>query len=232
VPPTLHWDTWLGAVPPRPYSPDYLPAIWRRWWAFGEGTLGDLGCHFMDLPTWALKLASPSKVRAQGPPPHPHWCPAWLEVTYEFAARGAMPPVKLTWYDAGRKPPILKELNLKHWMDGVLFIGDKGQLISNYDRHELLPADQFKDFRPPPATIPASVGHHKEWVLACLNEQPSAASCGFSYSGPLTETALLGMVSHRAGNRELQWDPTSMRATNAPEATEFIRLGYRPGWTL
>jgi predicted dehydrogenase len=231
VPANLHWDLWLGATPDRAYSPDYLPAVWRRWWAFGEGTLGDMGCHFIDLPTWALKLTAPTKIRAEGPPAHAEWCPKSLSVQYEFPARGELPPVTLTWYDGGKKPAPLEELNLTKWKNGVLFIGEKGQLIADYGRYKLLPEDIFKDYKPPEQTIAASVGHHKEWVLACIKNEPAAPLCNFSYSGPLSETILLGTVAHRSGE-EIVWDAEKLAVTNSAKAEAFIKLKYREGWKL
>ena len=232
LPPGLHWNLWLGPVPPRPYSPDYLPEVWRRWWAFGEGTIGDMACHWVDLPKWALKLGNPTKIKAEGPEPHPRWCPKALVAHYEFPARGDLPPVKLTWYDGGKRPELAKELKLDKWKNGTLFVGEKGYIISDYDKHKLLPEDKFKDFTPPEQTIEPSVGHHKEWVLACMKNEPEKPLCNFSYSGPLSEAVLLGAVSHRAGNKELLWDAENLKATNAPEAEEFIKLKYRPGWSL
>jgi predicted dehydrogenase len=231
VPPNLHWDQWLMATPDREYSPDYLPAVWRRWWAFGEGTLGDMGCHLIDLPTWALGLTSPTKISAEGPPVHPDWCPEALVVHYEFPARGDQPPVKLHWYDGGNKPAILKELNVDKWHMGILFMGEKGQLIADYSRYKLFPEEKFKDFKPPAKTIPPSITHHKEWVVACMKNQPTAPLCNFSYSGPLTETVLLGTVAYRTGE-ELTWDGATLAATHSTKAEQFIKLKYRQGWTL
>ena len=59
----------------RPYSPEYVPFNWRNWWAFGGGSLADFGCHFMDLPFWALDLQYPITVEAEGPPVHPESTP-------------------------------------------------------------------------------------------------------------------------------------------------------------
>jgi predicted dehydrogenase len=230
-PSNLHWDLWLGPTPDRPYSPDYLPFVWRRWWSFGEGTLGDMGCHFIDLPKWALKLGDPVRVRAEGPPVHPEWCPEYLNVEYDFPARGDLPPVKLTWHDAGRRPEIAKELHLDKWKNGILFVGEKGYLISDYGNHKLLPEDKFKDFQPPQESIPKSLGHHKEWILACMKHEPKTPLCNFSYAGPLTETVLLGTVAFRTG-RAIEWDAKQLRATNAPDADQFLRLRYRKGWSL
>jgi len=219
-------------VPPRPYSPDYLPEVWRRWWAFGEGTIGDMACHYVDLPKWALKLGNPTTIRAEGAAPHPEWAPKSLRAHYTFPARENMPEVKLTWHDGEMRPDLLSVLKLDKWKNGVLFCGEKGYLISDYDKHKLLPEDKFKDFTPPPETIAPSIGHHKEFVTACMKNDPMMPTCNFSYSGPLSEAVLLGAVSHRSGNVELEWDAASLTVKNVPNAEEFIKLKYRKGWVL
>ena len=62
-PTTLDWDLWLGPVPERPYHPAYVPVDWRGWWDFGTGALGDMGCHIIDHPVWALELGAPDHGR-------------------------------------------------------------------------------------------------------------------------------------------------------------------------
>ena len=235
VPPQIHWDLWLGPAPERPYHPAYLPANWRRWWDFGSGTLGDMACHYMDLPFWALELRHPTSVEAEGPPVHPETTPAWMIVRYEFPARGTLPPVKLAWYDGGKRPAAFDEKNdkgepkLPAWGDGVLFVGEHGMLLADYSRYRLLPESQFPNFHPPKPTIPSSVGHYKEWIDACKTGSPT--TCNFDYSGALTETVLLGNAAYRAG-KKLEWDAAHLKATNCPEADAFLRRDYRKGWTL
>ena len=84
-PETLSWDLWLGPAPERPFAAGrYHPAQWRRWWDFGQGTLGDMACHHMDLSFWALKLRHPTRCEAEGPPVHPETCPLGLTVRYDY----------------------------------------------------------------------------------------------------------------------------------------------------
>ena len=230
VPAGLHYDLWLGPVPYRPYHQAYLPFWWRDWWAFGGGTLADFGCHFMDLPYWALGLRAPLTIEVvDGPPVHPESTPPWLIVRYEYPARDPQPAVKLTWYQGGKHPEMLTPEQYQQYKSGVLFVGEKGSLLSHYTSHMLLPEKDFTDFTPPQPFIQNSIGHHKEWILACKTDGPT--TCNFDYSGPLTEAALLGNVAYRVG-KKLEWDAKKLKAGNCPEADQFIQHHYREGWKL
>jgi len=221
-PPHLHWDLWLGPAPFRPYHPAYVPFRWRGWWDFGSGMLGDFGCHHMDVAFWALGLDYPASVEAEGPPVHPESTPPWLVVRYEFPAAGERPPVRLTWYHGNRKPPQFAEGLVPQgdkWNAGSLFVGDRGMLLTDYGRHILLPQEKYRDYQRPPQSIPASIGHHAEWIRACREGTPT--TCNFEYAGILTEAVLLGNVAYRAGAR-LQWDAPNLAIPNAPAAEQFL----------
>ena len=227
-PANLNWDLWLGPAPVRPYAAGrYHPAQWRRWWDFGQGTLGDMGCHYMDLPFWALDLRHPLSCEAEGPEVHPETCPLGLKVHYKFPARGKMPPLDLTWYDGNMIPKEVAGQRVKG--SGVMFVGTQGAMFANYGSYKLFPADKFAGFKPPEKTIPKSIGHHAEWIKACKDGSPT--TCNFDYSGSLTEAVLLGNVAFRTG-KKLEWDAQNLKATNCPEADEFLQRKYRPGWTL
>jgi predicted dehydrogenase len=232
VPAPLHYDLWLGPVQERPYSPEYLPAKWRNWWVFGGGALGDFGCHYLDLPHWALGLHTPLTAEIlEGPPVHPESVPPWFILKYEYPARGSGPPVKLTWYHGGKQPAaaVLPPDLLSQWKSGVLFVGRKGMLLADYGRRRLLPEREFAGFVPPSPSIADSIGHHAEWIRACKTGE--ATTCNFDYSGALTETVLLGNVAYRAGTR-LEWDSPRLRATNCAQAAKLIHHQYRHGWRI
>lgn len=233
VPAGLHWDLWLGPAPERPFNMDYIAPHgqprWYKYWDFGGGTMSDLGAHYNDLAFWALKLRHPLTIQAFGPAPSTETAPASMRVTYEYGARGDMPPLKLTWYQGEEKPEIWTEGKIPKWDSGHLFIGDKGMLLSDYGRHVLLPENDFKDFQRPAPFIPDSIGHHQEWIQACKTGSPT--TCFFDYSGALTEANHLGNIAHRVG-RKIEWDAKHLKVTNAPEAAHLIRREYRKGWKL
>jgi predicted dehydrogenase len=228
VPAGLDWELWLGPAPRRPFNAVYVPGPkWYRWWDFGSGTMSDLGSHWIDLPFWALRLQAPRTVEASGPPPHAELAPASMSVTYEYPARGDLPPVRLSWYQGENKPEIWRKSGIPQWGNGCLFIGGKGMLLADYGRYMLLPENTFADFRRPDPTLPRSPGHHAEWIRACKTGQPTSAD--FQYSGRLTEANHLGNVAYRLGRR-LEWDAAKLRCTNVAAADALIRRDYRKGW--
>jgi hypothetical protein len=231
LPPGLNWDLWVGPAPDRPFHEVYVPGPkWYRWWDFGNGTMSDLGSHWNDFAFWALELQAPLTIEAIHPQPaHPEIAPASLTVVYEYGQRGSLRPVKHTWYQGEDKPEIWKSGGIPPWTNGVLFIGAKGMLLTDYGKHVLLPEKDFEDFQRPPQKFPRPESHHAEWIAACKGG-PKALS-NFDYAGWLTEANHLGNVAYRAG-RKLHWDAPAMRDWHVPEADKFITREYREGWRL
>jgi len=239
VPPSLDWDVWLGPAPWRPYHPAYMPFVWRGWWDFGTGVVGDMGAHLIDQPFWALKLGSPATVQASSSKYTKDSYPIAEIITYTFPARGKMPPVKLVWYDGGLMPPRPEVLEDGRMMGdddggGCLFMGDRGMIMCGTygENPRILPEKLMQDYTRPEKTIPRSPGIHEEWIAAIKAGKKSTTD--FSYSGPLTEMMLLGNVALRMKDAKtvLHWDGDKMLVTNLPEANKFIHKEYRQGWSL
>lgn len=245
VPATFDWDVWLGPAAMRPYNAGYWEGgnlNWNRRWEFGNGVLGDMGSHLIDLAFWALDLTHPLTVESDGPAPDPVACPPWQVVTWEHAARSGNKnlavPVKVVWYHGPegmkRRSELLSrrvkgETDLDSWGIGVTFVGDGGLLSADYGKYVLSPAVAFTDFKPPAPSIPASKGHYLEWTDAIKNGGETL--CNFTYSGRLIEHNLLGNVAYRAG-KKIVWDHVKGKATNAPEAMKYVDKEYREGWRI
>lgn len=234
VPETLDWDLWLGPAPTRPYHPAYLPFKWRGWWDFGTGALGDIGCHAIDPVARALKLGPPTSVEASSSRVNEETFPLASMITYQFPARGDMPPTKLVWYDGGLRPPRPAELDEGQLMgdNGRLLVGEKGKILGN----RIIPQSRRQEYKPAAPTIPRSPGHYVEWIQACKGGKPAGSN--FDWAGPLAETVLLGNVALRVKLRDdltrhrLLWDSSALHFTNLPEADAFLRREYRQGWSL
>lgn len=245
IPATLDWNLWLGPMPERPYHPAYAPFGWRGWWDFGTGALGDMGCHIIDHPVWALNLGAPVSVEAtvthdgtlnEKSELNMESFPKAAMVTFQFPERkgGQLPAVAMTWYDGGLMPPTPVEMSGNQRLpdNGVLYIGSRGKMYhsSHGGMPQLLPGDLLETAKQVSPSMKRSPGHYEEWYQACKSGQQPAAS--FEYSGPMTETVLLGVLAQRAPGHRLLWDAIQLRVTNHPELSQYIHAEYRKGWSL
>ena len=238
VPDYINWDLWIGPSPLHPFNPGYLKGGclgWNIFWDFGSGQIGDMGSHMIDMAYWGLDLKLPTTCKAEGTEINPDTCPQWLTAEWDHPANDWRPAIKLYWYDGGKKPGMPAEaFDREKLFKGVLFKGDKGWLLADYDLRILMPRQNEGDMThykspKPEELIPPSLGHHKEWIVACKTGKPT--TCNFDYSGALIENNLLALVAYRVG-KKLEWDSKNLKATNCPEADKYIRKTYRSGWVL
>jgi predicted dehydrogenase len=235
VPPNLDWELWLGPAKARPYHPAYHPQVWRCWWDFGCGMMGDRGAHTLDAAVWALKLGQPVSIQATSCGGTAEVHPVSAMVTYQFPARDSLPPVKLTWWEGLRAPwpeGLDEDLEMPG-QGGIIFHGTKGKIMAGVygGRPMLLPTRLNLEYKRPPKSIPRVPGesHELDWVRACKAGQPAGSN--FEYAGLLTEICLLGNLAKRV-DEPLQWDGAALKVTNHPEANRFVRSEYRAGWSL
>jgi predicted dehydrogenase len=237
VPDHINWDLWLGPSPFHPYNPAYFGGClaWNLYWDFGSGQIGDMGSHMIDMAYWGLDLKLPTSCEATGTPVSTDTCPQWLTAEWNHPANDWRPAVKLYWYDGGKKPGMPSEaFNREKLFKGVLFKGDKGWLLADYSLRILMPRQREGDMThykspKPEELIPPSLGHHKEWIVACKTGRPT--TCNFDYSGALIENNMLALAAYRVG-KKLEWSDENLRAANCPEADKYIRKTYRKGWVL
>jgi len=234
VPPGLDWNLWQGPANERSYSTDYLPQRWRGWWDYGVGSLGDIGCHCLDAPFWALQLGMPTAVDVElEEPANGQFTPFGAHVTYQFPARGALPPVKLHWWEG--KPHPEKLTGMKQLpRNGMYMVGSKETLYHEDMRPtspQLWPRERMADYvdvlkkRPLPRV---TGGPFEELIRAIKGEGPAPGS-NFDYAAPLTEVVLLGGLAIRTGKR-IEWDADKMKITNLSGMEDYIKEPSRSGW--
>jgi predicted dehydrogenase len=234
VPPGLDWDLWLGPAPQRPFHRAYLPFVWRGWHDFGGGAIGDMGPYSFDTIFRALKLEAPTSVEASSSERHDETYPQASIVHFHFPQRGDLPPVKVTWYDGGLKPPRPDDLDEGGRLDdeGLMFVGDRGTILCGFSgrRPRLIPEAKMKAYRQPPKTLPRSPGNDREWLDACKGGK-ARPGANFEFSGLVTEAFLLGNVTLRTGKRVI-WDRANLKAVDLAAADACIRPERRKGWEL
>ena len=246
VPEGLDWDLWLGPVPPRPYHPAYTHAVFRGWYDFGTGALGDMGHYSFFQIFKMLKLGSPLSVEASR---SQYWkiddllwkkqansvsYPQASLVRWEFPERQGLPPLTLHWYDGGLRPPKPRELDQDGEPmpeEGLLLVGDSGKILADFSGRNprLVPKTRMQAFRRPPQTLPRPIGELDQWVRACRGLGASDAS--FERVAPISETILLGTIALRV-DKKLRWDAANARFIGAPEADALTTRTYRAGWAL
>lgn len=242
APSTLNYDLWLGPAPFHPYNPDYFsggPGMnclqWNMYWDFGNGQVGDMGSHTMDLVWNAIDAAPPTAAEAKGDPFNPEVSPVMLETHTEHPANDWRGPIRVGWYQGGAMPTSPRNyIDLSKIDHGAMFKGTKGFLIAGFETRILVPFGDEADFtyykpRTKEEVLPKISHFQKEWFDACKGNLKT--SCNFDYAGVMIEQMLLGLVAYRAGQR-VEWDAAAGRITNLPEANQYLSKPYREGWTL
>lgn len=270
-PSTLNWDQWLGPAPETPFIPEMHPFNWRGWWDYGTGALGDMGCHIIDIPFRALGLKYPTDVECSvgsvfskmWVPDHiPQGCPPSSSVTIHFdPTEKNNSPIEMVWSDGGIRPshPDLIPANVDIGANGIMMIGEKGIITADVygeDPKLYLKGEEVQLGAKPTVGRPEpEFGHQRKWIDACKagfdSKEHQALTSSFDYSGPLTETVLMGNIAIRSyllrkeiksqrrrasydyyGRKKLLWDGDNMQITNLEAANQFVGRTYRKGWEL
>jgi predicted dehydrogenase len=233
-PDKLAWDLFLGPSRYIDYHPIYHPFNWRGWTDWGVGAIGDMGAHLIDSSFWSLDLDYPTTIETTSTPYNKDTYPMASTTYYEFAAKGARPAVKMTWYDGGLTPAKPVEMGDEELNKGggVLYIGTKGKLL--HDTYgfnpRLLPKSLHDSVGKPPETYPRiTTSHEMNWIDAIRGTQKTTSP--FEYSARLTEIMLLGVAALNAG-KKITYDGSAMKVTNVPDSDALLRRKYRAGWEL
>jgi predicted dehydrogenase len=234
VPPELNWDFWLGVAAERPYIGDryYHPANWRKRLDFGTGTFGDMGCHILDPVFTSLVLTAPKSVWSDSDVPNAQNWGLDVHVRYLFpGTKHTTETLILNWYNGNKRPPAeVKELLGNQALNdqGSIYIGTDGVMYSPYVGFPvLLPKEKFEDYKMPKLS---GEDHYLQFVEACRGNGKTSAP--FDYSGPLTESVLLGCVATRFRKTTLEWNAAKLAVTNEKDANQFVRRQFRKGWEV
>lgn len=234
VPAGFDWNLWLGVCEERPFIGGgwYHPGNWRRRLDFGTGTFGDMGCHIFDPVFKAMALTAPLSVRSEGAAPNDHsWAvDAVIHYVFPRTAYSANDTLPITWYDGDQRPPqSIQSLVADPLPDqGSIFVGVKGVMVlPHIGMPKLYPAGEFASFE-----MPEIEGGNHWHQFADAIQGKGATSADFNYSGPLTESVLLGSVATRFPKATLNWDAKKLRFTNEDDANQYVKREYRDGWQV
>jgi predicted dehydrogenase len=241
----LHWDLWLGPTAvDHPYNPGYFSGgpganclQWNMYWDFGNGQIGDMGSHTMDLAWNALDADLPTSAQAKGDPFNPDVSPVKLQMDFEIPANSWRKAIKVSWCQGGAMPESpSRYIDLNKIDHGALFEGSKGFLVCDFNTRAIYPNTGQADMtyykpRAKDKIIPPMGNFQKQWVDACKGKNNRKTACDFDYGGKMIEMLVLGMVAYKAG-KKIAYDGAAGRCPDSPEATALLSRKYRQGWTL
>jgi predicted dehydrogenase len=260
VPAGLHWEEWIGPAPFRDFHSDLHPHSWHGWYDFGNGSIGNMGCHVLDGVYWALKIDHPTSIEVEamrGGSDERY--PMGSRVRWDVPARGDMPPVKVYWYEGlkqdatGRPdgrlravkgddrnfPALLHELVAKYPDEGLnagdsgtLYVGDKGVIFTGTygDKMHIVPYEKMKEMPAPPKTLPRPKNIFTDFLDA-VRAGKTETAVSFDYGTRLTEFSILGNLAMKAGaGKKVMWDGPNMKVTNIPELNAWVKRPSRDGW--
>jgi hypothetical protein len=249
VPEGFNWTLWQGPEPDRPYHPSYTFAVYRGWYAYGTGCLGDMGHYSLWQPYRILDLGVPEWVEAR--PSNDAWVseknvstggrvsqvafPRASTIRWRHPATAARPAVDTFWYDGGMKPQTPEELYTDGedlGDEGMLIVGDTGKILCDFRANapRLLPRSRHQSFTGSIA-VPEfdTTSAEDEWVNAMKSGKKSKGS--FEQVAALAEAVALAGIALRVPYKRLLWDAGRMAFTNSSDATALVRRPeYRPGW--
>jgi predicted dehydrogenase len=258
VPAGMHWDEWIGPSPFRDFHSDLHPHEWHGWYDFGNGSIGNMGCHVLDGVFWALKIEHPTSIEVEemrdGTDER---YPTGSRVRWDIPARGDMPALKAYWYEglkvgttiaptgttrsakreAQMLPPMLAELQ-KQYPDeefdtnGTIYVGEKGVLYTGTygGKMHILPLEKMNQMTQPPRSMPRPKNIMSDFLDA-IREGKKETYASFDYGARLTEFTLLGNLAQHAGARKkVEWDGAKMKVTNLKELNQWVKRPNREGW--
>ena len=257
IPPTLDWDKWLNITEYSDYYDAVVPLNWRRFFKFGSGSLGDIGCHILDVPITAFDLPAPTKVSSRQRGGTSICVPLQDEVVYEFPTSKFGRPFKMTWYSGFLKPdadgnwpdgydksflpPLPKEYtDMKRGYaqlpdDGMFIVGTEGVIFSPAmhlrGKPVLLPKKREIEFskKLAPRTAGFANLNHRLNFLQGIARDVKKCNSDFSVAGPLSETIQLGNVTLQTG-ADIVWDSANARCVGNAAADKYINPPMRKGW--
>ncbi len=238
-PASLDYEMWTGPAPMRPYNALVHPRSWRAFTEYGNGIVGDMCIHMLDMVRWQLGLGWPTRVSSEG------------GILVDENSKANITDTQTATFEFGNLPVVWTHRTWGSSPDpqypwGATIYGDKGTLklsVMGYDfipqggdakpvhvdvKYELeeYPEDKTeKDLEKHVA--PAIRGHMRDFLKAIDERSKPVADIEQGHIS--TASCILANVSQGLG-RSLAWDPAKHEVPGDAEANGLLRRAYRSPW--
>jgi predicted dehydrogenase len=239
APAHLDYEMWTGPAPMRPYNPLVHPRRWRAFMEYGNGIMGDMCIHMLDMVRWMMGLGWPKSVSSTGGILIDKASKA--NITDTQSATFDFGDVKVVWtHRSWGTPPDPKY----PW--GATIYGDKGTLKAGVNSYDFIPVGkgeavhkdvQFElDQYPEDKTeaelekhvAPAIRGHMRDLLAAIEKRSKPVADIEQGFIS--TTGCILANISQQLGGRTLRWDVAAGKITGDNEANKLLARPYRKPW--
>ena len=238
-PPNLDYDFWTGPAPMRPYVPLVHPRRWRAFMEYGNGIMGDMCVHMLDMVRWMLDLGWPTRISSFGGVTVQNDSIANIADTQ--TATFDYPDFPIVWTHRSWGTPPDPDYP---W--AAFIYGEKGTLKASVHRYDFVPVG--KDVKPIHGDVvyeldkypvdrdekdlerhvaPAVRGHMKDWLKAVDARTKPVADIEQGYISSASCILANNALDLR---RTLEWDPIRGEVKNDRKANEFLARPYRKPW--
>jgi predicted dehydrogenase len=238
-PENLDYEMWTGPAPLRPYNRLVHPRSWRAFMEYGNGIMGDMCIHMLDMVRWMMDLGWPRRIDSTGGILLQHNSRANIAdtqiATFDFDE------VKVIWQHRSWGNPA----DIKYpW--GATFYGDRGTLKASVFSYDFTPSSKDEqaihkdvtyelDQYPEDKTekdlekhcAPAIRAHMKDFLAAIATRARPVADIEQGYIS--TASCILANLAMQLG-RTISWDANSGRVINDAEANRLLERPYRTPW--
>ena len=230
----LDWNQWTGPAPLRPFNPIAHPRGWRAFMEYGNGIMGDMGVHMVDMSRWMLDLGWPKTVSSSG------------GILMDKASLANISDTQTANFDYGDAQILWQHRTWGEAADpdypwGATFYGDRGTLKVSVMRYDFHPnrgpavhrdvtyeLEQYPEDKTEPDlerhVAPAIRYHLKDFLRAVETRGHPIADIEEGHIS--TATCLLANLSMKLG-RSLQWDARRQIVLHDEEANRLLRRPYR-----
>jgi predicted dehydrogenase len=238
-PENLDYEMWTGPAPMRPYNKLVHPRGWRAFMEYGNGIVGDMCVHMLDMTRWMMDLGMPTRISSSGGILIDKASKA--NITDSQTATFDFPNLQVVWthrsYGDAPDPKY-------PW--GATFYGDKGTLKASVMGYDFVPSgkgqaplhedvtyelDQFPEDRTEKEleqhVAPAIRAHMKNFLEAIESRSRPVSDIEQGYMS--ASACILANLSMQLG-RSLQWDHANGVVVNDAEANKLLRRPYRGPW--